>query len=251
MHSRLLDGPETAARSVRPWLTAALDLLFPPFCPVCQARLGVGRRDPLCGTCWQGLERLAPPWCRRCGLALSIEGLCGECRTRRRPFSYARAAVRYGPIAREALHAFKFGGRRALAVPLAELLAELGLGALPGAAPDLLVPVPLHARRERARGYNQSALLAKRLGQVWRVPVAPDALGRATATAPQTDLSAAARRQNVRGAFVARRPELIVGRHVLLVDDILTTGATAGECARCLTRAGAAAVGVLTVARVD
>src|SRR2546422_528917 len=108
-----------------------------------------------------------------------------------------------------------------------------------------------HARRERARGYNQSALLAKRLGQVWGVPVAPDALGRATATAPQTDLSAAARRQNVRGAFVARRPELIVGRHVLLVDDILTTGATAGECARCLTRAGAAAVGVLTVARVD
>jgi len=236
---------------VWPWLTAALDLLFPPFCPVCQAPLGAGRRDPLCGTCWQGLERLAPPWCRRCGVALSIEGLCGECRTRRRPFSYARAAVRYGPIAREALHAFKFGGRRALAAPLAELLAELGLGALPGAAPDLLVPVPLHARRERARGYNQSALLATRLGQVWGVPVALDALGRATATAPQTDLDAAARRQNVRGAFVARRPELIVGRHVLLVDDILTTGATAGECARCLTRAGAAAVGVLTVARVD
>src|SRR5712691_13363875 len=128
LHSRLLDGPETAARSVRPWLTAALDLLFPPFCPVCQAPLGVGRRDPLCGICWQGLERLAPPWCRRCGVALSIEGLCGECRTRRRPFSYARAAVRYGPIAREALHAFKFSGRRALAAPLAELLAELGLG---------------------------------------------------------------------------------------------------------------------------
>ena len=251
MHSPPLDGPETAARSVRPWLTAALDLLFPPFCPVCHAPLGAGRRDPLCGACWQALERVAPPWCRRCGLALSIEGLCGECRTRRRLFSYARAAVRYGPIAREALHAFKFGGRRALAAPLAELLAELGLGALPGAAPDLLVPVPLHAHRERERGYNQSALLAKRLGQVWGVPVAPDALGRATATAPQTDLDAAARRQNVRGAFVVRRPELIVGRHVLLVDDILTTGATVGECARCLTRAGAAAVGVLTVARVD
>jgi ComF family protein len=159
--------------------------------------------------------------------------------------------VRYGPVAREALHAFKFGGRRALAAPLAALLAELGLGALPGATPDLLVPVPLHARRERQRGYNQSALLATRLGQVWGVPVALDALGRATATVPQTDLDAAARRKNVRGAFIVRRPELVAGRHVLLVDDILTTGATVGECARCLTRAGAAAVGVLTVARVD
>ena len=249
--NRPIAGLEASTGGVRPWLTAALDLLFPPFCPVCHAALGAGRRDPLCGACWQALERIAPPWCRRCGQPLSIEGLCGECRTRRRPFAYARAAVRYGPIAREALHAFKFGGRRALAAPLADLLAGLGLRALPGAAPDLLVPVPLHARRERQRGYNQSALLAKRLGRGWGVPVATDALGRALATAPQTDLNAAARRKNVRGAFTVRRPELVVGRHVLLVDDILTTGATVGECARCLTSAGAAAVGVVTVARVD
>src|SRR5262249_17162737 len=207
------------ARRVRPWLTAALDLLFPPFCPVCRAPLGAGRRDPLCGVCWRGLERLAPPWCRRCGLAMTVDGLCGGCPTRPRPVAYARAAPRHGPVAREALHAFKFGGRRALAGPLAELVAELGRGALPGAAPDLLVPVPLHSRRERERGYNQSALLAKRLGRLWGVAVAPEALARVTATAPQTDLDAAARRRNVRGVFVVRRRGLIVGPHLLLGDD--------------------------------
>jgi len=238
-------------RGVRPWLTAALDLLFPPFCPVCRAALGVGRRDPLCGACWVGIERIAPPWCRRCGAPLSIEGLCGECRTGRRPFAYARAAARYGPIAREALHAFKFGGHRALAAPLGDLLAELGMAVLPGAAPDVLVPVPLHPSRLRERGYNQALLLAARLGRAWGVTVAAGTLGRSVATASQTDLDAAARRKNVRGAFAVLRPETVAGRHVLLVDDILTTGATVGECARCLMAAGAAAVGVLTVARVD
>jgi ComF family protein len=249
-HVAPLTGPEAAGRGLRPWLTAALDLLFPPFCPVCRSALGPGRRDPLCGACWQALERIAPPWCRRCGEPLSIEGLCGQCRRHRRSFVYARAALRYGPVAREALHAFKFDGRRALAVPLADVLAGLGLSALPGAAPDLLIPVPLHPRRERERGYNQSALLARRLGYAWGVAVAPGALVRAVATAPQSELDAAARRRNVRRAFVVRRPDLVIGRHVLLVDDIFTTGATVGECARALNRAGAAAVGVLTVARV-
>ena len=152
-------------------------------------------------------------------------------------------------MTREALHAFKFGGRRGLAAPLGDLIAELGLGALPGAAPDLLVPVPLHRRRARERGYNQSALLAMRVARAWGLPVAHDALARIAPTRPQTELDAAARRGNVRGAFAARRPEAVAGRHVLLVDDVFTTGATAAECARCLVGAGAEAVGVLTLAR--
>ena len=150
---------------------------------------------------------------------------------------------------REAIHAFKFGGRRGLAEPLGDLVAGLGLSAMPGAAPDLLVPVPLHRRRERERGYNQALLLSRRLERAWGVPVAPDVLVRGAATAPQADLDAAARRRNVRGAFTVTKPEAILGRHVVLVDDVLTTGATAGECARSLTRAGASVVGVLTIAR--
>ena len=239
----------SSAQEWRQWVTAALDLVFPPLCPVCDGSLGTGRRDPLCGACWEGFERIAPPWCRCCGAPLGIEGLCGDCRSRRPRFAYARAAVLYGDLVREAIHAFKFGGQRGLAAPLGDLLAGLGLSALPGGVPDVLVPVPLHPRRARERGFNQALLLARRLEGVWGVPAATDALRRVALTRPQTELAAPERRRNVRDAFAVRRPELIAGRHVVLVDDVLTTGATAGECARILTRAGAATVGVVTVAR--
>src|SRR5262249_6663418 len=147
------------------WVTALLDLVFPPFCPVCKRRLEEARRDPLCGSCWDGLERIAAPYCRVCGLPFarieSVEAdprgphphLCGRCRRRSPPFAYARSAIRYDEIAREALHAFKFRGRRSLAVPLGDLLAELG-ASMAVQAPDLIVPVPLHRRRERERGFN-------------------------------------------------------------------------------------------------
>lgn len=243
-------APPPAEPSWRAWAGALLDLAFPPICPLCRARLGAGRRDPLCGACWRALERIREPVCRLCGLPLTIPGLCGACRRRRPVFTYARAAARYGDVVREALHAFKFGGRRALAAPLGDLLAAPGPGALPESAPDLLLPVPLHPRRRRERGFNQSLLLARRVGRAWSLPVRSDILRRTAATTPQTDLSAQARSANVRGAFALRRPELVAGRHVVLVDDILTTGATVGECARVLREAGAATVGVLTVARV-
>jgi ComF family protein len=110
--------------------------------------------------------------------------------------------------------------------------------------------VPLHPRRERERGFNQASLLARRVGRAWRCPVADGVLARTVPTPSQTELDARARRANVRGAFRLRRPERIVGRHVVLVDDILTTGATLSECARCLREGGAARVGALTVARV-
>jgi ComF family protein len=244
----------------RTWVTALLDLVFPPFCPVCRAALGGGRRDPLCGECWTRIERVAPPWCRTCGMelgrfpdapadALAAERRCGACRRVAPAFTYARSATRYGDVVREALHAFKFGGRRALAAPLGDLLAEVGATALPVGRPDLVVPVPLHPRRERERGFNQALLLARRLGRAWALPVRADVLGRPTATRPQTELDAPARRANVRSAFVLRRPELIAGRHEVLVDDIMTTGSTASACATCLREGGAATVGVLTVAR--
>jgi ComF family protein len=205
---------------------------------------GVASADP---------ERVPGNW----GSAGAISGpphtsgfLCGSCRKRRPGFDYARSAARYEDALREALHAFKFRGRRALAAPLGDLLAEAVEGRLPHGDPDLLVPVPLHPRRERERGFNQAALLARRVGRAWGCRVGDRVLARAVATPSQTELDAPARRANVRGAFRLRRPELIVGRHVVLVDDILTTGATLSECARCLREGGAARVGALTVARV-
>jgi ComF family protein len=150
---------------------------------------------------------------------------------------------------REALHAFKFRGRRGLAAPLGDLLVDGIAGGLPLGLPDLLVPVPLHPRRARERGFNQALLLARRVGRAWGRPVRDDVLLRAVPTMSQTALAASARRANVRGAFRLRRSEAIAGRHVAVVDDILTTGATVSECARCLEAGGAAVVGVLAVAR--
>jgi ComF family protein len=153
-------------------------------------------------------------------------------------------------VVREALHAFKFGARRALAAPLGDLLAEVAAARPLAPVPDLLLPVPLHPRRERERGFNQASLLARRVGRSLGRPVREDVLARVVATRSQTELDAAARRANVRNAFEVRQPAPIVGRHVILVDDVLTTGATLSECARRLREAGAAVVGALTVARV-
>jgi ComF family protein len=242
-------------------MVALLDLVFPAFCAVCRAGLGVGRRDPLCGTCWDRVQRIAPPWCRVCGLAIAQlagdeagrtgppDHRCGQCRRHPPAFDYARSAALYGDVLREALHAFKFGRRRALARPLGDLMAQVGPSALPVAEPDVLIPVPLHPRREQERGFNQALLLAHRLGRGWHVPVRADVLTRTVATSSQTHLSAEERRANVRRAFSLRRPEIVAGRHVVLVDDILTTGSTASACAACLREGGAATVGVLTVAR--
>jgi len=236
---------------MRAWALAALDLVFPALCPVCQATLAARRRDPLCGGCWEAIRRLGPPACARCGLpfaAPAATGLCGGCARERPAWDWALAAAEYEGAARDALHAFKFHGKRALARPLAALLLEQWGPALAAAAPEALIPVPLGRARERERGFNQAALVAERLGAALRVPLRPRWLVRARATQPQTDLGATERRANVRGAFAA--DTAVAGRHVALVDDVLTTGATAAECARMLKAAGAARVGVLAVARV-
>jgi ComF family protein len=233
------------------WALAALDLVFPAVCPVCRTALGAGRRDPLCGACWDAIPRLAPPCCDRCGVAGGgvgpAAGLCGSCLAGPPEWDWARAAAEYTGVVRDAIHAFKFEGRRALARPLASLVAAQWGATLP-AGVEALVPVPLGRARERERGFNQARLLAERLGGALGRPVRAGWLRRVRITGPQSDLGAAARRANVRGAFAAH--PAVAGRHVAVVDDVLTTGATAAECARALRAAGAARVGVLTVARV-
>ena len=236
------------------WATAALDLLYPARCPVCDHGLDAGRRDPLCQDCWVAFERIEGPRCASCGLPLpSFEPpagpppRCGGCVANPPPFDYARTAGAYAGVLRDALHALKFGGKQALARPLAALMLEQ-CGSLLGPHVDALVPVPLARGRELERGFNQARLLAGHLASASGLSVKAHWLSRSRGTRPQTELTAGERRANVAGAFSASRRA--AGGHVVLVDDIVTTGATAAECARTLRAAGARTVGVLAVARV-
>ena len=160
-------------------------------------------------------------------------------------FDWARSAAVYSGAVKEAIHAFKFSGRAPLARPLGALMLD---GCGPPAGVKAVVPVPLARARERERGYNQAALLAERIADGWDVPLRALWLVRLRDTPAQSALTAAERRANVRHAFGASAS--VRGAHVVLGDDVLTTGATAAECSRVLRAAGAAAVGVLTVARV-
>jgi ComF family protein len=237
------------------WATAALDLLYPALCPVCDHGLDAGRRDPLCGDCFAAIERMEPPFCVTCGLPLpsfepsaSVLVLrCHACVAAAPPFVYARAAGAYAGVLRDALHALKFGGKRALARPLSVLMLEQ-CGDLLGPHVDALVPVPLARERERERGFNQAALLAGHLAAASGLPVKARWLTRRRGTRPQTELTAGERRTNVARAFAAS--PRAAGAHIVLVDDIVTTGATTAECARTLRAAGARTVGILAVARV-
>jgi len=225
-----------------------LAAVFPTRCPVCATWLDRPLRGPLCDPCWRSLPRHRSPACG-CGLPAPGAMACVRCRRGHAPFA---AGASFGPYEgglRTLVHELKYHGRRRVAARLAEvLLAEEATGQLlvPG---SVLVPVPLHPLRRHERGFNQSELLARELARRSGLAVS-DALVRRKDTTPQTGLSAAARRRNVAGAFAVRKRAAVAGRVVILVDDVLTTGATAMACGRALHEAGVDEVRLLTVARV-
>ncbi len=230
----------------------ALDLALPPLCPACRAP--VGSSSGLCASCWAKLSPIERPFCERLGIPfvydpgpglLSMQAIAD-------PPSYqrARAAVRYDDVARALVQAYKYGDRLDLAPTLARWMARAGAELLSDA--DVIVPVPLHWRRLWARRFNQSALLAKLIGGATAVPVDYDTLKRIKPTLQQVGLSKPERAANVQGAFrvAAEHKAAISGRRALLIDDVLTSGATLDACARALLRAGARDVDVLVFARV-
>jgi len=230
-----------------------LDLLFPPRCVSC------GRSGAiLCSTCLADVRAPTEPLCERCGSPLpgsSIRTLCETCVEGRGPVTLdgLRVAAVYEGTIRKAIHALKFEGKRRAAQPLGALLAvayHRSTGA--GMAADLIIPVPLHVDRARARGYNQAALLARVTAARLRMPVAENVLIRQRATQSQVDLSWRARRVNVTGAFALANPQVasrIAGKRILLIDDVATTGSTLDAAAQALFAAGPASVWGLAVAR--
>lgn len=233
-------------------MRALLDLLFPPLCHVCKAFIPGAREVLICPDCLGKISFLSSPLCTVCGTPFltetDLDHLCGACLTHLPLYSCRSATLFAGPV-QDLIHRFKYGFRVHLCQPLG-LLTAAGLeGFCREKAPELILPVPLHRKRLRQRGYNQSQLLAQVLEKRWRVPLSIGNLRRVRWTEPQTGLDALSRVENVDGAFAVRDPQRLKGKRVLLVDDVFTTGSTMRACAEALHEAGVAAVFAVTVAR--
>lgn len=232
------------------FLSAALDLVLPPRC------MGCGEIVPdeggFCAECWSGLAFITPPLCATCGDPFELPrepgALCGACLADPPAFG-ARAVVAYEGAAKDVVLGLKHADRDHLARAMARQLARTGVDWLDGA---LVVPVPLHRWRLWKRGYNQAALIARALAKASGADLLVDGLERHKPTPSSQGMNRTQRAANVRGAFRVQpaRKALITGRAVVLVDDVLTTGATAAACARTLLRAGAISVNLLAWARV-
>ncbi len=229
----------------------ALDIALPTLCVSCREPVD---GEGVCAECWGKLSFIAPPFCPRLGIPfvydpgpelLSMEAIANP-----PAYSRARAAVRYDDIARTLVHALKYQDRTDLAPTLGRWMARAGQELLREA--DMLIPVPLHWRHGWSRRYNQSGALARVISAQSGVKVASEALRRVRATEQQIGLSRAQRASNVQGAFkvAPERSADVAGRRVVLIDDVLTSGATTDACARALLRAKAAQVDVLVFARV-
>lgn len=228
-----------------------LNLLFPPQCLSCEVI--VPRHGTLCAECWGKIHFITAPHCARCGLPfdydMGAEALCGECLRSPSSFSRARAAFRYDEHSRSLVTRFKYADQTLLAPVYGPWLLAAGRELV--AASDVIVPVPLYYWRFVKRRYNQSALLAQALAKSCGLPLCADGLLRTRATQPQAGLTRPQRADNVKGAFRVnpKRSDVIAGKAVLLIDDVMTTGATIEQCARALLKGGASSINVLTLAR--
>lgn len=241
------------------WVRAALgiatrlgDLALPPLCISCGR--GVEAHGALCGGCWSAVSFIEAPVCPVSGLPFPYDPgpgiVSAAALASPPPYARARAVMRYSDESAKLLHRYKYGDRMEVAPAFARWMVRAGAELLEGA--DVIAPVPLHRRRLFSRRFNQSAELARRISRLSAVGFMPDLLERVRATRPQVGLSGNARRRNVAGAFRLRHglEGGVKGRIVVIVDDVITTGATVEACARVLNAAGAAEVRVLCLARV-
>lgn len=230
-----------------------IDIIFPSRCIICGVFLNDSPSPPFCTTCLSGIHHISSPQCTRCGIPFpdshGENHLCGECISTEQPFSIARALGKYEGTLLTAIHRFKYGRKISAGTALGRIMAHRTCRSHDFEDFSLVIPVPLHTKRLRERGFNQSVILAREIARAHNIPLNLSSLERKVDTQQQTQLKKNERGQNVRGAFALTKPGPIEGKKILLIDDVFTTGSTVRECARVLIRNGAKEVAALTVAR--
>jgi len=250
---------QTVQNNVAAWsllksaLDAALNFVYPPVCQLCGQERAGAREGYVGGQCWRAVRFVTAPYCDRCGLPYDGEVLhpfrCANCAEVEFGFRFARSAVKANAMMLDVIHRYKYHHALWFEPFLTDLLERTAKPALAGQTWDLLVPVPLHPLKMRQRQFNQAERLARCLGRVLGLPVNGRVVRRVQFTETQTKLSRPQRAANVTGAFAPRAGQNLHGQNVILVDDVMTTGATTSACARALRQAGAGDVCVWTVAR--
>jgi competence protein ComFC len=241
------------APPIKALLNAALSFFYPETCQLCEAARATPAQGFVCAACRARVRFIEPPFCERCGLPsegdITTEFECANCREMELHFRFARSAVVARGQVLEALHRYKYHRALWFEPFLADLLISRATSELDPKHWDLIVPVPLHATKQRHREFNQADRLAFRLSGATHIPIHNRLLRRVLPTRSQTLLSRPDRVDNVRKAFAIRPGRLINGQRIVLFDDVLTTGATTNACAKVLRAAGAGDVCVWTVAR--
>lgn len=232
---------------------AGLALFYPRVCQLCEQEHATPEQGFVCAKCWTGVRFIKPPFCQRCGLPyegdITTPFECSNCRDMELHFSSARSAVTAKGVTLEVIHRFKYQHALWFEPFLVDLLTRAALPALQNEKWDLVVPVPLHPTKEREREFNQAKRIAAGLARALQIPLRNDLVRRAYPTRTQTLLTKTQRAANVRRAFAANTQTKLRGERIILVDDVLTTGATTSACARVLRMLGAGEVCVWTVAR--
>jgi ComF family protein len=243
---------ETSTR-LKTWAGASLNLFYPAICQICGQQRATYNEGYVCADCWTDVRFIQPPFCERCGLPYEGEITttfeCSNCREMDLHFRSARSAVVARGVVLDVVHRYKYSRALWFEPFLADLLIRRAKPALEDENWDWIVPVPLHRLKKREREFNQAERLAEPLSRATNIPVNPNLLERIELTRTQTQLTRPQRMANVQSAFRMRRNQEVKGKKIVLLDDVLTTGATTSACAKVLRKAGASEICVWTVAR--
>jgi ComF family protein len=240
--------------SLKQLLNDISGIIFPPQCLACSEIINSPATPVFCGPCREKIRFITGSLCPVCGIPFwnspAQSHICGSCLESRPYYNQARAVANFETIIMEAIHKFKYGRSIFMGNALGSFMADFYFPDFDFAEFSLLIPVPLHVRRLRERGFNQSLLLADKLGKKHNLPVNFSLLKRHKFTLTQTGLNKTEREENIKGTFIVTDKKKISNENIILVDDVYTTGATINECAKTLLKAGAQKVAALTLARV-